>query len=81
MTGGKSTPKKDKAIKVSGGMFVKTGQILVRGITTYKAGANVKGLDTLHALCSGKVYFSKRKTSHGRVRTFINIAGQVEKKS
>jgi len=81
MTGGKSTPKKDKAIKVSGGMLVKSGQILVRGVTTYKAGVNVKGLDTLQALCSGKVYFSKRKTSHGRVRTFINITPSAGEKS
>ena len=74
MTGGKSTPKKDKAIKVSQGMPVKTGQILVRGVGTYKAGVNVKGLDTLYALCPGKIYFSKKKTSHGKVRTFINIS-------
>lgn len=73
MTGGKSRPKKDKAIKVSGGQMVKTGQILLRGMSTYKAGKNVKGLDTLHALCNGKVYFSKKKTSHGKARTFINI--------
>jgi len=81
MVGGKSTPKKDKAIKVSCGKFVKTGQILVRRVPSYKAGANVKGLDTLHALCCGKVYFSKKKTSHGKYRTFINIAPQIERSS
>ncbi len=74
MTGGKSTPKKDKAIKVSDGQLVKTGEILVRGIPTYKAGANVKGLGILYSLCVVKIYFSKKKTSHGKVRTFINIA-------
>lgn len=73
MAGGKSTPKKDKAIKVSGGMLVKTGQILSRGRSTYKAGSNVRGQSTLYALCCGKVYFTKKKTSHGRVRTLINI--------
>ena len=73
MTGGFSTPKKDKAMKVSGGELVKTGQILARGVSSYKAGANVKGLNTLYALCAGKVYFVKRKTSHGKPRTFINI--------
>jgi ribosomal protein L27 len=81
MAGGKSTPKKDKAIKVSSGQAVKTGQILLRGVDTYKAGANVKGLGTLFALSSGKVYFTKRKTSHGRVRTFINVAPEPDKKS
>jgi len=74
MVGGFSTPKKDKAIKVSNGLLVKTGQILVRGVATYKAGVNVKGLGTLYALCPGKIYFSKKKTSHGKARTFINIA-------
>jgi ribosomal protein L27 len=74
MAGGKATPKKDTALKVSNGMLVKTGQILCRGINTYKAGINVKGQGTIFALCQGKVYFSKKKTSHGKFRTFINIS-------
>lgn len=73
MTGGFSTPKKDKSIKVSGGQAVKTGQILIRGIDTYKPGKNVRGRGALHALCGGKVYFTRKKTSRGRVRTFINV--------
>ena len=79
MTGGKSTPKKDKALKVSHGQTVKTGQILAKGIDTYKAGHNVKGLDTLFALCPGKVYFTRKKTSHGKVRTLINVEPVPEK--
>jgi len=79
MTGGFSTPKKDKANKVSAGMLVKTGQILVRGVDTYKAGVNVRGLGTMFALCAGKVYFTRRRTNHGRVRTFVNVAPQVKK--
>jgi ribosomal protein L27 len=74
MAGGKSTPKKDKKIKVSNGQTVKTGQILVRGVDTYKAGVNVRGLGSVYALCAGKIYFTRKKTSHGKVRTFINIA-------
>ena len=73
MAGGFSTPKKDKANKVSDGLSVKTGQILVRGVDSYKAGINVKGLGTLFASCPGKVYFTRKKTSHGKVRTFVNI--------
>ncbi len=73
MAGGKSRPKKDKMLKVSNGQLVKTGEILIRGFSTYKAGKNVKGLDPLFALCLGKIYFTKKKTSHGKVRTFINI--------
>ncbi len=79
MTGGFSTPKKDKALKVSSGETVKTGQILSRGIDTYKAGHNIKGLDTLFALCPGKVYFTRKKTGHGKIRTFINIEAIAEK--
>lgn len=81
MIGGFSTPKKDKAIKVSAGQPVKTGQILSRGVPTYKAGFNVGGLGALYALCSGKAYFSKKKTSHGKARTFINVAPLPEKPS
>ena len=73
MAGGKSTPKKDKAIKVSEGQLVKTGEILVRCIPAYKAGQNVKGESILFALCPGNVHFTKKKTPHGKVRTFINI--------
>jgi len=74
MAGGKVRPKKDTALKISSGQEVKTGQILCRGINTYKAGKNVQGLGTLFALCPGKISFSKKKTSHGKVRTFINVA-------
>lgn len=73
MAGGKSTPKKDVGIKISNGQLVKTGQILARGLSAYKAGENVKGQSTLFALCSGKVHFSKSKTSHGKFRTFIHV--------
>ncbi|MBU1090337.1 MAG: 50S ribosomal protein L27, partial [Candidatus Omnitrophica bacterium] len=66
MTGGFSRPKKDKMIKVSGGQAVKTGQILIRNRSTYKAGLNVKGLATLYALCDGVISFSRKKTSHGK---------------
>ena len=79
MIGGFSTPKKDKALKVSNGQTVKIGQILLNRLNTYKAGLNVKGLDILFALCPGKVYFTRKKTSHGKVRTFINIAAAQEK--
>jgi ribosomal protein L27 len=74
MAGGFSTPKKDKAMKVSCGMLVKTGHILSRGMNTYKPGLNTKGLGTIFAACSGKIYFTRKKISHGRFRTFINIA-------
>ena len=73
MTGGFSTPKKDKMMKVSSGQLVQTGHILVRGIAAYKAGINVKGRGVLYSLCAGNVSFTKKKTSHGKVRTFINV--------
>lgn len=80
MVGGFSRPKKDKAVKVSAGQSVSTGTILSRGISVYKAGKNVKGRCTLHAACAGKIYFTRRKTPHGRVRTFINIEPAAKKK-
>lgn len=79
MIGGFSTPKKDEAVKVSGGQVVKTGQILIRHINTYKAGKNVSGAGTLYALCSGKISFTKKKTPHGKIRTFINVVPEEKK--
>ena len=79
MIGGFSTPKKDKAMKSSGGKLVKTGEILVRGRDTYKAGIGVKGLGTLFAAYPGKVYFTRKKTSHGCLRTFVNVAPVAKK--
>lgn len=73
MVGGFSRPKKDKAIKVANGELVKAGEILARGMDSYKAGQNVRGLGTLFAICEGQVYFSRKKTNHGKMRTFINI--------
>ncbi|MBC8436295.1 MAG: 50S ribosomal protein L27 [Candidatus Omnitrophica bacterium] len=73
MVGGFSRPRKDKALKVSNGQEVKAGHILVRGIPTYKTGVNVKGLGTLFALCPGEVYFSRKKTRGGKMRTFVNV--------
>lgn len=79
MTGGKATPKKDESIKVSAGQPVKTGEILCRGINTYKPGKNVKGMGTVFALCPGKVYFTRRKTPGGKMRTCINVLPQEKK--
>ena len=73
MIGGFSTPKKDKMLKASQGQLVKTGAILSRGVSTYKAGKNVVGVGTIYATCSGKVCFSRKKTPRGKFRTFINI--------
>ncbi|MBI4972585.1 MAG: 50S ribosomal protein L27 [Candidatus Omnitrophica bacterium] len=73
MVGGKSRPRKDQGVKVSEGQMVKTGQILSREYVAYKPGRNVGGLTTLFALCNGKIHFSKKKTPHGKVRTFLNI--------
>lgn len=73
MVGNKSRPKKDRGIKVSGGQPVKAGQILGRGIAAHKAGKNVKGQSNLVALCEGTIYFTHRKVSRNKFRTFINV--------
>ncbi len=77
MAGGKSTPKKDKKLKVSGGELVKLGQLLVRGVDSYKAGRNVKGIGTLYAMCDGKVYFSTKSTPKGLPKRYINITPET----
>lgn len=81
MIGGFSRPKKDTAMKVASGEKVLAGKILSRGIPTYKAGINVRGIGTLYALCPGEVYFTKKKTGHGKARTFINVKPHQEKKA
>lgn len=73
MAGGKARRRTDRGVKVSAGEIVKTGEILIRGLSIYKAGLNVKGVGTLYSLRQGKVSFSKRKTPHGQVRTFVNV--------
>ena len=73
MAGGKSTPKKDKKLKISAGQPVKCGQILCRGVSAYKAGDNVSGINSLVARCDGKIFFNRKKTRSGSVKTFINI--------
>jgi len=78
MAGGFSTPKKDKKLKVSSGQPVKAGQILCKGLSHYKAGKNVYGLDALMALCPGKVNFTKKKTSRGNLRTHINVSPETK---
>lgn len=61
---GRDSRAKKLGIKLNNGQFVKPGQVIVkqRG-TKYYAGKNVKrgGDDTLFALSSGTVKFSKKK--------------------
>jgi len=78
MAGGKATAKKDEQLKVSAGQPVKTGQILSRHINSYKVGKNVKGKGTIFSLCPGTVYFTRKKTPHGKMRTFINVMPQAK---
>ncbi len=73
MAGGKSTPKKDKKIKVACGELVKIGKILVRGKDKYKAGINVKGRGTLYAVAVGKVSFTRKRALRGGVSTYVNV--------
>lgn len=73
MAGGKASAKKDRSMKVSGGKFVKTGTMITRGVNKYKAGKNVQGQEIMHALCDGKIIFTRKKTPHGRMRTFISV--------
>jgi len=71
--GAKGTPKKDKGVKVTAGQIVKCGQLLTRHINTIKPGANVKGINSLSALCAGKVCFKKKRTPSGKIRAYLAI--------
>ena len=76
MAGGKSTPKKDRGVKVGSGEMVTTGKILISGTSSYKAGANVKGVTRMFALCDGKIVFTKKRTTAKTVKTFISVMPQ-----
>jgi len=78
MAGGKRRPRKDFGLKACQGQVVKTGNLLTANATLYKAGINVQGHATLIALCPGKVYFTRKKTSHGKFRTFVNVKPSAE---
>jgi ribosomal protein L27 len=73
MAGGKSTPKKDRGLKASGGQLVKAGQIIVRHADSYKAGKNVSGCGTLFAKANGKISFTRKKVGKTAVKTYINV--------
>ncbi len=81
MAGGKATAKKDEQLKVTQGQLVKTGEILCRHLSVYKAGKNTSGRGTVFSLMYGKVYFSRKKTPHGKFRTFINVMPQAKKET
>lgn len=73
MAGGKARRRTDRGHKVAAGETVKTGTILIRGLSIYKAGLNARGVGTIYSLRDGKVSFSRKKTPHGKVRTFVNV--------
>ena len=73
MAGGKARRRSDRGVKVSNGQPVKTGQILIRNLSAYKAGINVKGRGTIFSLCAGKVRFSKKKTPYGKIGTYVDV--------
>lgn len=61
---GRDSKAKKLGIKINNGQFIKPGQIIVRQRgTKYYAGKNVKrgGDDTLFAINSGTVKYSKKK--------------------
>lgn len=79
MAGGKATAKKDEQLKVSEGQCVKVGTILSRHINKYKAGKNTRGEGSIFALVEGIVHFTRKKTPHGKFRTFVNVMPKKDK--
>ncbi len=75
--------KETKGLKVNNGQWVKSGAILTRDGNKWKPGINVGGRNnTLYALCSGRIYFTKRKATPRakKVSTFINIRKERKQK-
>ncbi|MBF0522202.1 MAG: 50S ribosomal protein L27 [Candidatus Omnitrophica bacterium] len=69
-----------RGIKVSGGQIVKAGTVLTRQGDKWKPGLNVGGRMHLTALCSGEVYFSRKRGRYKKEQTLINIRPVEEKK-
>lgn len=71
--------RETRGLKVSDGQRVMVGQILTREGDKWKPGLNIGGRSNLFAACSGEVYFTKKKGTHNRIITLINI--RPDKKS
>jgi len=65
--------KETRGVKVTGGQKVKCGTVLTRQGDKWKAGLNVTGRMLLTAACDGEVYFTKKKSARGKVRTYIHV--------
>ncbi len=65
--------KETKGIKVSGGQEVKAGTVLTRQGHKWQAGINVIGRTNLTAGIDGEVYFTKKKNTFKREKTYINV--------
>ena len=73
--------RETRGLKISDGQFVKAGTILTRQGDRWKPGINVGGKSTLYALCSGNIYFKKKKGRYHtkKLTTFIHIKEGKEK--
>jgi ribosomal protein L27 len=65
--------RETRGLKVSDGEEVNTGKILTRQGDKWKPGLNVGGRTNLFALCGGKIYFTKKKGTHNKIITIVNI--------
>jgi ribosomal protein L27 len=73
--------RETKGVKVSDGQFVKEGTTLTRQADKWKRGINVGGKGTLYAMCSGNIYFTRKKGRYHTKKTctFINVKEVKEK--
>ncbi len=65
--------RETRGLKVSAGQEVTTGTILTRQGDKWKPGLNVGGRMHLFAQRNGSVYFIKKKGTHNKRITIINI--------
>jgi ribosomal protein L27 len=73
--GGKSNKfyRETRGIKVSGGQTVKKGVLLTREGHKWQPGLNIIGDMHLLAGCDGEVYFTRKRSTAGKVITYINV--------
>ncbi|MDP8259565.1 MAG: 50S ribosomal protein L27 [Candidatus Gygaella obscura] len=71
--------RETRGLKVSGSQVVKKSTLLTRQGNRWLPGLNVSGKGgSLYALCEGEVYFTRRRGTYRRAKsyTYINIRPQ-----
>ncbi len=72
--------RETRGLKISSGQAVTTGTVLTRQGNKWKPGINVGGRSHLFAQCDGSIYFTKKKGTHKKMITLVNIKADKKTK-